>query len=199
MLKKKINGAWSALSTVKKKINGAWANCSSVKKKINGAWSVVWGRTLLEWTYSGAYFSKNSAYATADGDIVISCGKPQVGGGQYAQIWSQQVVPVQTIYVDYSCTVSGTNPYGYYFTLALGHMIDANSSAGYGNPVDYYIGSARSGTAMVQIANGSSTTLTGLSIRIWTDSVSTDSGVTLYIHKIYSDSVVYYWNTKTIR
>lgn len=42
MLKKKVNGSWSNISSVKRKTNGSWTNCTSVKKKYNGSWVTVY-------------------------------------------------------------------------------------------------------------------------------------------------------------
>ena len=38
MLKKKISGSWSNISTLKKKVNGAWSYITTLKKKNNGSW-----------------------------------------------------------------------------------------------------------------------------------------------------------------
>lgn len=57
MFQKKINGAWSNITTVKRKTNGAWTSCYTVQKKYNGTWSVVWlcSRNIIINDPNGSY------------------------------------------------------------------------------------------------------------------------------------------------
>lgn len=87
MLKKKVNGAYSFVTSVKKKVSGTWSDVTAVQKKVSGAWSKVFppnkwpgfarttGNALVS-TTELAVFSYNglSSALESTGDIYIEAG-----------------------------------------------------------------------------------------------------------------------------
>lgn len=202
MLKKKINGSWSSLANVKKKTSGSWSDCTSVKKKYSGAWSTVWEKKFLDFDFSGIP-SLNFSYvrgadSTAGGDVTVKLGQRQSNDAGWSRIDVVHSLQIgETFYIDYSFTNSSTSDY--YIRLALGYY-----NSGYIYP----------GQNILSTVNNRQTgTITGtvsytfndsyydyFSFGVYNDNIYSSYNLgTLKIHKIYSDSKVYYWATKTIK
>lgn len=190
MLKKKINGSWQNISMLKKRVNGAWSDCSTVQKKYNGTWSIVWEIIFLDWVLSiDNYFSSSLAQSNANGDIVIQVARPYSTGAKIVIKTSNNITMQtnETLYVDFYA--SGTTAY-YQISMNL-----ATSSTIYASSNDVRCSGSR-----VSMTCGGSTATEQLSIFLKADTdAPTSSSITLNITKIYSESKVYYWNTKTIK
>lgn len=190
MLKKKINGSWQNISMLKKRVNGAWSDCSTVQKKHNGTWSIVWEGILLDWILSiDNYFSSSSARSNSNGNIVIQAARPYSTGARIVIKTSNNITMQnnETLYVDFYA--SGTTAY-YQISMSL-----TSGSTTYASSND-----VRCSGGQVSMTRGSSTATGQLSIFLKADTdAPSSSSITLNITKIYSDSKVYYWNTKTIK
>lgn len=121
MLKKKVNGAWSALDNVKKKTNGTWSDCTSVKKISNGYWVNVWRVKKMSvyssnlrnnlsndnWyyiSYNPAYdvhsqFGRENFYITSLGsDVITSDSSQGIALYMYASLAAGE-----SMYIDQYC------------------------------------------------------------------------------------------------
>ncbi len=190
MLKKKINGSWQNISMLKKRVNGAWSDCSTVQKKYNGTWSIVWERIFLDWVLSiDNYFSSSSASSNANGNIIIQAARPYSSGANISISTSNNITMQnnETLYLDFYA--SGSTVY-YQISMSL-----TSGSTTYASSND-----VRCSGGQVSMTRGSSTATGQLSIFLKADTdAPLSSSITLNITKIYSDSKVYYWDTKTIK
>lgn len=194
MLKKKINGSWQNITTLKKKVNGSWSDCSTVRKKYNGTWSIVWERIFLDWTLSiDNYFSSSSASSNANGNIIIYAARPYSTGARIVIKTSNNITMQtnETLYVDFYA--SGTTAY-YQISMSLRSVNQGVTT------IHCSSNDVRCSESRVSMTCGSSTSTGQLNIFLKADTdAPSSSSITLNITKIYSDSKVYYWNTKTIK
>lgn len=196
MLKKKINGTWQNISVLKKRIDGAWSDCSFAKKKTDGAWSIVWQRIFLDWIYESGIqtggFSSYGANSFADGNIRIQAAYGSSGSA--VRICTDADITMEaneTLYADYSITTSGTDAFfEFYMRLA---SYGPSSSAVYAQSGPGYVG----GTVSMTRTGSSATAPLNLFLCAGSG-IGSNAAATLNITKIYNDSKIYYWNSKTI-
>ena len=197
MLKKKINGSWQLLSAVKKKINGSWQDCSIVRKKVNGIWSTVWQRIFIDWVFGDALapygFGDYDARSAANFGITVEAYYPG-SSSAYVRIATASNIFMnvnETLYADYSISTSGTNPF-FECQMVLGNYSGGSSSI-YAQSDTGYSG----GTISMTRTGSNATAPLNIFLRARSGS-SSNSGATLTVTKIYNDSKIFYWNTKTI-
>ena len=210
MLKKKVNGTWSSLANVKKKTNGSWSDCTSVKKKYNGSWSEVWGKKFLDFSFSSVP-SLNFSYArgadsVAGGDVTVKLGQRYSNDYGWSRIdVAHNLQANDAVYIDYSFTNSSTADY--YMWLAWGYY-----NRGYIYPGQTILSTEnnkRTGT-ITGTASGTcpeiydsgrpDLTYQYFSFGVYNDNIYSSYNLgTLKIHRIYSDSKIYYWSTETIK
>ena len=198
MLKKKVNGAWDYLSFVKKKDNGSWADCDTVNKKINGAWSIVWQRIFTDWVFGDTTnpygYSTYSAESTANGNIQIKA-QNSTYSGNYLRICTNANITMEaneTLYLDYVITKEGFDSF-WDFDMRL-----ATYSGG-ASTVYAYSDVAHSGSGTISMTRTSSSVSVPLNLFLSSQVGSGQyASATVDISKIYTDSKVYYWGTKSI-
>lgn len=198
MLKKKVNGAWNYLSFVKKKVSGSWADCDTVKKKNNGSWSVAWQRIFTDWVFGSTTepygFYSYSANSTANGNIQIAA-QNSTYAGNFLQICTNANITMETnetLYLDYVITKEGFDSF-WEFDMRL-----ATYSGGSSTIYAYSsVAVGGSGTISMTLTGSSVSAPLNLFLRSQVGS-GRYASATVEISKIYNDSKVYYWNTKTI-
>lgn len=198
MLKKKINGTWNYLSFVKKKVSGSWADCDTVKKKNNGSWSVVWQRLFSDWIFGSTTepqgFSNYSAKSTAGGNIQMAA-QNSTYNGNFLRICTNAnitMIPNETLYLDYAITTEGTDSF-WEFYMDLG-IYNQSSATIYAQS-----DTANSGSGTISMTRTGDFASAPLNLFLRSKVGSGQyASATVEISKIYNDSKVYYWNTKTI-
>lgn len=198
MLKKKVNGAWDYLSFVKKKVSGSWADCDTVKKKNNGIWSVVWQRIFTDWIFGDTTnpygFYSYSAKSTANGNIQMKA-QNSTYSSNYLRISTNANITMatnETLYLDYAITTEGFNSF-WNFDMRLGTYSTSSGT------VYAYSSVAHSGSGTISMTLTSSSVSAPLNLFLSSQAGSGQyASATVEISKIYTDSKVYYWNTKSI-
>ena len=198
MLKKKNNGSWSNISTLKKKVSGSWTDCDTVKKKNNGAWSVVWQRIFTDWVFGDTNepygFSHYSAKSTANGNIQMKA-QNSTYSSNFLRICTNANITMETnetLYLDYTITTEGSYSY-WEFDMTLGIYTESSATI-YARSNTAYSGS---GTISMTLTGSSTSAPLNLFLRSQARSGQYASA-TVEISKIYTDSKVYYWGTKSI-
>lgn len=124
MLKKKVNGAWSNISSVKRKTNGTWSDCSTVKKGYSGAWSEVWGKSevkantiFLLCHTDGYWYARSMAYVPyyyylVNSDYLLLQTRGSVSNSNlttgYAVYFAINIQAGENIYFDQKYTIDQT-------------------------------------------------------------------------------------------